>query len=75
MPTTIDAMAFDAALAVKAALIEIQEPLVDRSRVRDHLRATNGLNGATGKISYRDGEFVRNLSTLTVLNGKFSAVK
>lgn len=75
MPTTIDAMAHDAALAVKSSLGEIQPGLVDRSRVRDHLRATNGLNGATGKISYQDGELVRTLSTLTIQSGKFSAVK
>lgn len=75
MPTTIDAMAYDAALAVKAALIDIQEGLIDRSRVRDHLRSTSSLSGVTGKISYREGELIRTLSTLTVTGGKFTTVK
>ena len=74
-PTTIEAMAYDAALAVETALRELAPGTISRSDVRARLRGIKDLPGATGRISYRDGEYTRNLTMLTVKGGKITELK
>lgn len=74
-PTTIEAMAFDAALVVEEALQGLSPGMIDRSQVRNRLRDTSGVQGATGRISYRDGELTRNLTLLTIQGGKITELK
>jgi len=74
-PSTIEAMAYDAGLAVESALRDLAPGTVSRSEVKNRLRSISNLSGATGKISYRDGEYSRNLTLLTVKNGKIVELK
>jgi ABC-type branched-subunit amino acid transport system substrate-binding protein/predicted negative regulator of RcsB-dependent stress response len=74
-PSTIEAMAFDAALAVEMALRDLSPGTISRDEVRSRLRSVSDLNGATGKISFRNGEFARNLTLLTVKGGKIVELK
>ena len=69
-PTTIEAMAYDAGLAVESALRDLSPGSISRNEVQSRLRSVSGLPGATGKITYRDGEYSRNLTLLTVKGGK-----
>lgn len=69
-PTTIEAMAYDAGLAVEVALRDIAPGTISRSEVKNRLRSVSELPGATGKISYQDGEYSRTLTLLTVKGGK-----
>ncbi len=70
LPSTIEAMAYDAGLAVEAALRDLSPGMVSRSDIRDRLKSISGLPGATGRITYRDGEYFRDLTLLTVKDGK-----
>jgi ABC-type branched-subunit amino acid transport system substrate-binding protein len=74
-PTTIEAMAYDAGLAVEAALRDLSPGSISRSEVMNRLRSVSGLPGATGKITYRDGEYSRNLTLLTVKGGKITELR
>jgi ABC-type branched-subunit amino acid transport system substrate-binding protein len=74
-PTTIEAMAYDAGLVVDQTLQKFSPGTVDRSTVRNQLRNVSGLMGATGRISYRDGELARTLTLLTVEGGKITELK
>ncbi len=69
-PSTIEAMAYDAGLAVESALRDLPAGMISRSEIKSRLRSVSDLPGATGKISYRDGEYSRNLTLLTVKGGK-----
>ncbi len=69
-PSTIEAMAYDAGLAVETALRDLPVGMVSRSDVKSRLRAISELPGATGKLTFHDGEFSRNLTLLTVKGGK-----
>lgn len=71
-PTAIEALAFDAA--------SILEPVINsgpksRSEVRDRLKTLNGFPGVTGRITYRDNAFQRNLNVLQIQNGQFIEVR
>jgi ABC-type branched-subunit amino acid transport system substrate-binding protein/predicted negative regulator of RcsB-dependent stress response len=74
-PSTIEAMAYDAALAVETALRDLAPGSISRSDVRDRLKGISDLQGATGRISYRDGELARSLTLLTVRGGKIIELK
>ncbi len=74
-PTTIEAMAYDASLAVESALRDLPPGSLSRSEVRNRLRTVSELPGATGKITYRDGEYMRNLTLLTVKGGKITELR
>ncbi len=74
-PTTIEAMAYDAGLAVEAALRDLNPGSISRSDVRNRLKSISDLAGATGKITYRDGEYARNLTLLTVKGGKITELR
>jgi ABC-type branched-subunit amino acid transport system substrate-binding protein len=74
-PSTIEAMAYDAGLAVESALSQLPNGTVQRSDVRNRLRSVSNLPGATGRISYRDGELTRDLTLLTVKGGRIVELK
>ncbi|MBC7385915.1 MAG: penicillin-binding protein activator [Cryobacterium sp.] len=74
-PSTIEAMAYDAALAVESVLKDLAPGRLSRSDVKNRLHSVHDVSGATGKISYRDGEYARNLTLLTVKGGKITELK
>jgi ABC-type branched-subunit amino acid transport system substrate-binding protein/predicted negative regulator of RcsB-dependent stress response len=74
-PTTIEAMAYDAGLAVETALRDLNPGTLSRSEVRNRLKSVADVPGATGKITYRDGEYMRNLTLLTVKGGKITELR
>ncbi|MCM2276825.1 MAG: penicillin-binding protein activator [Oligoflexia bacterium] len=73
-PTVMEAAAYDAAKLVSLALEESgTEP--SRSEVLDRLRGLKDIPGATGSLSFRDGQFFRGMRTFTVRGGQISEVK
>ena len=74
-PTTIEAIAYDAGLAVESALRDLDPGTVSRSEIKDRLRTVSDLPGATGMITYHDGEYSRSLTLLTVKDGKITELK
>lgn len=68
-PTSIDALAYDAAQILQHALTSTGS---DRTRdsVLKQLKTIENQNGITGKISFRDGQFYRDLNILTIHQGK-----
>lgn len=71
-PGSIEAIAYDAGSLLYHTLQAT--PDLSRSELRDKLRAVRGFSGVTGKLTYRDGQFFRNLKLITVKNGKFNEV-
>lgn len=74
-PTSIEAMSYDAGLIADAALKDLPAGEVSRQEVVNELNSIKDLTGVTGKISIKDSEFVRNLTLLTVSNGKIEEVR
>jgi len=70
-PTSFEALAYDAASLLKFTLSSSSSNL-SRSDIRDRLKSIRDFQGVTGKITYRDGQFFRNLTVLTVKNGHFA---
>ena len=68
-PTTFEAIAYDAASIVEYALSQVPD-LGTRADVRSQLHSIRGLQGITGKISYQDGQFSRDLRVFTAKGGK-----
>lgn len=69
-PTSLEALAYDAGLLIQKALNKPNTNL-SRSDVRDELKRIQNLSGVTGKISYRDGQFFRELPLIQVKSGHF----
>jgi branched-chain amino acid transport system substrate-binding protein len=69
-PTSIEAMAYDAGLVVDTVLKDLPAGEIPRSDVVQKLYGIHDLSGVTGKISYRENEFVRNLTLLQIKSGK-----
>ncbi|MCM2324078.1 MAG: penicillin-binding protein activator [Oligoflexia bacterium] len=68
-PSIMDATAFDAARILELAFERGgQEP--SRAEVLDYLRDVKGYPGVTGTISFREGQFYRDLKVLTVKAGQ-----
>ncbi|MBI2712770.1 MAG: penicillin-binding protein activator, partial [Bdellovibrio sp.] len=70
-PGSIEALSFDAGSLLKQILTE--SPIMGRAELRNRLRETKGFSGVTGKLTFRDGQFFRNLRLITVKNGRFIA--
>ena len=70
-PGAIEATAFDAASIVYRALLG---KATNRSELHDRLKEISGYPGVTGKITYKDGQFSRNLTMLTVKNGQITEI-
>jgi ABC-type branched-subunit amino acid transport system substrate-binding protein len=70
-PGAIEALAYDAASLVEQAARGTKT----RVELRERLKAVAGFPGITGKIAYRDGQFTRNLTMLTVRGGRVSELR
>lgn len=68
-PTSMEAMAFDAASVISSLLSEESGSLT-RSRLRDLLKSVNGYTGVTGKMTYSNGQLARELTFLSIHGGK-----
>lgn len=68
-PTAMEALAFDAAKVLERALSD-SGVNATRATVVESLKAIKGLSGVTGKISYKEGTFFRDLKILTVRAGQ-----
>lgn len=66
-PTSMEAVAYDAARIVHMALLEGSST---RSEMKDHIQSVKNFTGATGKITYVNGLLNRDLKVLTIHNGK-----
>ncbi len=68
-PTTMEAIAYDAAAVVETALDKASAS-ASRVDVKELLKAVRSFPGVTGRISYRDGQFYRELKALRVKAGR-----
>lgn len=68
-PTAMEAVAFDAA-SILDALVTTAQPSLTRADFKELLKGVRGFNGITGRISYRDGQFYRELRALRFKGGK-----
>lgn len=70
-PSSLDAVAYDAANVLEHAMNQAGN---DRTRLEilDRLKSLRGFPGTTGRLTYRDGVFLRELKVLTVRDGKFA---
>ena len=66
-PSSMEAIAYDAAKIVNQA---IEEGASSRTELKDKLQSVKNFTGATGKISYANGLFNRDLKILTIHEGK-----
>jgi branched-chain amino acid transport system substrate-binding protein len=67
-PTTMEAVAYDAARVLDHALTSGSAP--DRSDLKDRLKDTKDYPSVTGKITVTNGQFARELKILTIKQGK-----
>ncbi|MBY0471136.1 penicillin-binding protein activator [bacterium] len=72
-PTAIEALSYDAANILEQVLFSVGSS--NRDAIRDGLKRIMGYQGVTGRISYLDGVFQRELNVLTVKGGKFAEMK
>ncbi len=69
-PSSLEALAYDAGLILKNIITSSSKNL-SRSELRDQLKLIHEFPGVTGKISYRNGQFFRELTVIRVKNGNF----
>jgi branched-chain amino acid transport system substrate-binding protein len=67
-PTTMEAVAYDAAHVLDHALNDGSPP--DRADLKERLKSTKDYPSVTGKISVSNGQFSRDLKVLTIKQGK-----
>ncbi len=72
--TSLEALAYDAGLVIRNILSSSNRDLT-RFEIRDRLKATHEFQGVTGKITYKDGQFFRDLTVLRVKSGQFIEAK
>ena len=70
--TSIDAIAFDAALLLKAALTN--KTFDSRKDIKQALKSTQRFSGSTGTISYEAGKFYRELKLISIQAGQLKEV-
>lgn len=70
--TSIDAMAYDAALLLKPILSS--SSIDSRKDIKQSLKSIRGFTGATGMISYEEGKFYRELKLISIQSGQFKEV-
>ena len=69
-PGSIEALAFDSGALIYQILRK--NPINSRIELRNRLRELKDFSGVTGKLTFKDGQFFRNLRLLSVKNGKFA---
>jgi branched-chain amino acid transport system substrate-binding protein len=72
-PGSIEALAFDAASLLERALLVAGSK--SREDLKDNLKSIVNFPGVTGRISWKDGQFVRAMEFLTVKNGQIAEVQ
>ncbi|MCC7442940.1 MAG: penicillin-binding protein activator [Bdellovibrionales bacterium] len=72
-PTSIEALAFDAGSLLRRVL-SVAGTEISRTEVRDMLQAVRSFPGATGKITYQDGSYMRNLKLFKIEGSKVAEV-
>ncbi len=72
-PNAMDAIAYDAALVLSRALAESRSDR--RSDLLAQLKKVKGFPGASGIISYKDGELYHELKILTVTKGQVAEAR
>lgn len=72
-PTAMDAIAYDAGLLLKTIMNQFNNDL-DREELRNQLKRVKDFQGVTGKMTYRDGQFYRDLKVVQVKGGRFVEV-
>jgi len=70
-PTALEAVAYDAAKVLELLLSQGPQ---SRDELLNKLRNVQGFSGVTGKISFKDGQFIRPSQFLTVQNGVITEV-
>jgi branched-chain amino acid transport system substrate-binding protein len=70
-PTALEILAYDAALVLKSTLLSPAQ-FFTRTEIRDRLKAIKDFPGATGQISFKDGQLSKELLVITVKNGQFT---
>ena len=73
LPGAVEVLAYDAANLIKTAITGARAR--NRDQVRDELRATTSFPGVTGKITFRDGQFLRNMTIFTIKGGQIAEAK
>ena len=68
-PGAMEALAYDAASLLELA---VSSGVTSRAEFRDYLRNVTNFPGITGRISYKDGTFARNVTVLTVHKGQIT---
>ncbi len=68
-PTSFEALAYDAGSLLRFILTSSSENL-SRSELRDKLKKVQNYQGVTGKMTFKNGQFFRDLQALTVRSGK-----
>jgi branched-chain amino acid transport system substrate-binding protein len=71
--TALEAIAYDAGLLVQNVLNSSTSPL-SRDDFRDRLKTIHDLQGVTGKLTYKNGQFYRDLTVIKVKDNKFVEV-
>jgi ABC-type branched-subunit amino acid transport system substrate-binding protein len=69
-PTSLEAVAYDAGMILHSILTS-SSGKISRSDLKDELKKIQGYPGLTGKIFYKDGQYFRDLRTLSVRNNHF----
>lgn len=72
-PTSMEALAFDAALVLKS-ILNRAGPTLSRNDLKIKLTELQSLSGVTGNLSYKEGTLFRDLRILTVRNGRISEI-
>ncbi len=70
-PDSLEALAYDVGSILNTILTSTSHNL-SRADIRDRLKAVHDFHGVTGNITYKDGQFSRNLTVITVKNGHFT---
>jgi ABC-type branched-subunit amino acid transport system substrate-binding protein len=68
-PSSLEALAYDAGLLLQSVLSSGRS--ISRADLRDRLKNVRDFPGVTGKLSFKEGQFFRDLKVLTVKNGHF----
>ncbi len=73
LPTAIEALAFDAASVLEKTLL-VSKSELSRREIRNRLTEIKNYPGVTGKISYQEGQFYRDLRLLSVVGRQIQEI-
>lgn len=73
-PSSLEALAYDAA-KILTSLLDTSSNGLTRTEIKDRLTQIREFPGATGRITYKNGQFTRELKVLTVKGGLIKDTK